>query len=201
MAAAGSVFFLSPYRALICTAIASLLLYISSVRLLNAGCDRMKTTVVLWFLAYIFFLLDITLLNSEFLRNAQPFAGWSVEAVAEYAKTHLFLHPFDSFKYFIGGYQQGIMSFKWMFLNIIGNFVAFMPFALFIPYLFKHIRSWFTFLIVIALVVTFIETMQLVIMTGYADIDDLILNCSGAMLAYFIVNGGLGRRVKKALHL
>lgn len=198
---AGSVFVLSPYYALACISVACILLYIASIRLLAAGSDRMRLTVILWFLAFLFFLTDATMLNSEFYRNSAPLSGWSIEAVTEYAKTHLFLHPFDSFSHFIGGYQRGVMAFKWVFLNIFGNFVAFMPFAFFLPYLIKGIDNFIKFLLCIVAIVLFVELMQLVLMTGYADVDDLILNCTGAMIAYFVINNGLSQRLMRKIHL
>ena len=71
--------------------------------------------------------------------------------------------------------------------NLLGNFLVFMPFAFFVPALIKVINSAWRFLAFICAVVLVIELLQIVFLTGSADIDDFILNVTGAMAAYGIM--------------
>ena len=63
-----------------------------------------------------------------------------------------------------------------------------MPFALFIPMLFKKINSIKKFLITILCITIGIELLQFITFSGSCDIDDVILNTLGAFIMYKILN-------------
>ena len=73
-------------------------------------------------------------------------------------------------------------------INIFGNIAAFVPFAFFVPLLFKKVRSLGRFLIFIVCTVCAVEILQLLLFTGLCDIDDLILNSLGASVAYALLH-------------
>lgn len=196
-AACAGLFLFSPYLALALMLLGVAVTFLSASKLFKLAQNDtyMRGAAILWFAAYLLLLADFTLLNSEFLRNGQLFSGWSLEAVAEYAKTHLLLEPFGSVRYFLGGFVDGTVGFKWMILNIGGNLAAFMPFAFFLPYFFKSVRSALRFVGAVLLAVAVVEILQIMLMTGYADVDDFILNALGALLAYLIINSRSARRI------
>ncbi len=70
--------------------------------------------------------------------------------------------------------------------NVIGNIVLFVPIGSFLLCLFPNVRLWsfkkYTF--IMAAVIIGIELFQLFFMCGHCDIDDLILNLSGACLGF-----------------
>ncbi len=72
--------------------------------------------------------------------------------------------------------------------NVIGNIVLFVPAGFFLLCLFPNVRVWsfkkYTF--IMAAVIIGIELFQLFFMCGHCDIDDLILNLSGACLGFFV---------------
>lgn len=68
--------------------------------------------------------------------------------------------------------------------NIGGNLLLFVPLGCFLPILFKSLRNYLLFLLLIVLSVCLIEVIQLVSLLGSMDVDDLILNTIGATAGY-----------------
>ena len=87
-----------------------------------------------------------------------------------------FIQKFDS-----------MYSTSQVMLNLFGNVCAFMPMAFFLPLLFKKQNKFRYFVITMVLMILGIEFLQLVTGSGRFDVDDLILNLSGAVLAYLIL--------------
>mgnify|MGYP003295140202 CR=1 FL=1 len=63
-----------------------------------------------------------------------------------------------------------------------------MPFALFIPMLFKKINNTKKFILTILCITLGIELIQFITFSGSCDIDDVILNTLGAFIMYKILN-------------
>ena len=68
--------------------------------------------------------------------------------------------------------------------NVIGNFILFIPMGFFTPCLFPKVRVWSIrkYVLAMAALIIGIEIFQLLFMCGQCDIDDVILNLSGACL-------------------
>ena len=105
-----------------------------------------------------------------------------------YCKQKVNLVPFATVFLFLKGFGRGTVELYPFAINILGNLLAFSPFGFFLPYFFKKLRKPINFLIVVSLIVCLVEILQLVFMTGVCDIDDLLLNVSGAFIVYLIVN-------------
>jgi hypothetical protein len=81
--------------------------------------------------------------------------------------------------------------------QIGGNILLGVPFGILLPMLFPNARGVVRVLLLTALVMVVVETAQGLIVEGRAfDIDDVILNTTGALLGYLL----LGRRLGRALH-
>jgi len=93
-----------------------------------------------------------------------------------------YLQPFESIKF----YLSGRMPFTYVFVNLIGNIVGFIPLAIFLALLFRPLRSATTCIICIFLISVGFELFQLVTSLGVCDIDDVILNTFGGMIGYSI---------------
>ena len=87
----------------------------------------------------------------------------------------------------MNAFKSGTLPFWSVFENVFGNFVAFMPLPFFTVCLFKKINKWYTLFAVTLISVLLIELLQLLLLTGASDIDDVILNVSGAMLFYALL--------------
>ena len=66
-----------------------------------------------------------------------------------------------------------------------------MPFAFFLPRLFKRINKFNKFFIIVSCCILLVEFLQLLTMSGSFDVDDYILNILGASLLYGIINNSL----------
>lgn len=72
-------------------------------------------------------------------------------------------------------------------INILGNFVVFMPLEYFIIELFKVNKFILNFILSVTIILL-IELFQFVFKVGVLDIDDLIMCTSGMMLFYVLYN-------------
>ena len=68
--------------------------------------------------------------------------------------------------------------------NLAGNILLFVPMGVMVPTLWEKFRNLARTLLLIAAVVTAAELLQVLILAGSCDIDDLILNLLGAALGY-----------------
>jgi glycopeptide antibiotics resistance protein len=81
--------------------------------------------------------------------------------------------------------------------QIGGNILLGVPFGILLPMLFPRARGLLRVVVVTALVMVLVEAAQGAIVEGRAfDVDDVILNTTGALLGYLL----LGRRLGRALH-
>lgn len=73
------------------------------------------------------------------------------------------------------------------FVNLVGNVVVFIPFGVFLPLLWRHAQSVILFLLCTVLMIAGVELVQLFTLRGICDIDDLLLNVSGALIGFLII--------------
>ncbi|MEU6281370.1 VanZ family protein [Streptomyces sp. NPDC047028] len=111
---------------------------------------------------------------------------------ASAALTHNNLRPGDSIRAYLDR-----PAFQDTAKQLGGNIVLGMPFGLLLPVLVPKARGLVRVGIVAALVMLMVELIQGTVITGRAfDIDDVLLNTTGALLAYLL----LGRRLGRAVH-
>ena len=149
--------------------------------------DFMRTFLFLLFGFYIITLVDFTLIDDSFGRNIFNFLSWEKGSFAEYINESTNVIPFATVKLFIKGYFNDKLTFFDTVINLLGNFVAFMPLPFFVAIFFSKPRSYKKMLVTVLLSVIAIELLQFLFLTGATDIDDVILNTSGAMLFYYIL--------------
>lgn len=70
------------------------------------------------------------------------------------------------------------------FENLVGNVAVFIPFGFLFPYVFKRGRNFFIMFLNAFLFVLGIEVFQLFSAFGAFDVDDILLNCAGAVIGY-----------------
>lgn len=145
----------------------------------------MRRTLVFLFAAYLLIVLDFTLIDNSFGRQISNIFTRSPEQISEYLKNNTNLIPFATVRLFVRGWRCGALGFSALAENLAGNLAVFMPFAFFIPLLFERFKKAGRFFALISAVVVAIEILQAVLLTGSSDIDDYILNVSGAMAAFF----------------
>ena len=72
------------------------------------------------------------------------------------------------------------------FENLAGNIVVFMPFGFLLPSVLVWGKNFFVMLLNAFIFVLGIEVFQLFSAFGAFDVDDILLNCLGAALGYFL---------------
>lgn len=97
------------------------------------------------------------------------------------------LVPFATIERFWNAWLYGSLGWYPVALNLIGNFVAFMPFGWFLPRLFTKMHRFYWFLLVIMALVLTVEVTQVLTRCGSGDIDDFILNTAGAFCAWIVL--------------
>lgn len=83
--------------------------------------------------------------------------------------------------------KADILGAKYVAINLFGNIAAFMPFGFILPAIFrkKFSGAWST-IAAGAMFSIIIEAAQFVTHLGCCDVDDVILNTSGAALGWLI---------------
>ncbi|MFE4863169.1 VanZ family protein [Streptomyces sp. NPDC056670] len=115
-----------------------------------------------------------------------------VPSPASVRLTHTNLHPGDSIRAYLAqpDWRDAVKQ-------VGGNVVLGMPFGVLLPVLFPRTRGVVRVVLMTAFVMLTVEGAQGLLVTGRAfDIDDVILNSTGAFAGYLL----LGRRLGRALH-
>ncbi|PWI13783.1 VanZ family protein [Streptomyces sp. Act143] len=111
---------------------------------------------------------------------------------ASEALTHTNLHPGRSLRAYLD--QPELRD---AVKQIGGNLLLGVPFGVLVPVLAPRTRGVLRVLLLTAVVMLLVEFAQGALITGRAfDIDDVILNTTGALIGYLL----LGRRLSRAVH-
>lgn len=97
---------------------------------------------------------------------------------------HYNLIPFKEIGRFIK-YREAL-GVNAVFLNIVGNILAFLPFGAFLPIFSRRCRHFFPTVFYSFELSLLVELLQLVFKVGSFDVDDLLLNTIGGMLGFFL---------------
>lgn len=162
---------------IICAAV-----YFGSLLQIRGGAERekaMKITFLIFFALYALLLGNLLFFDGYFGRTGFIASG---EAV-----TDIRLRPFATITGFLKSIKTGGHTKEQIVTNLLGNLVAFMPLSLFLPLYFKGLRRIIPFILVVMALVLAVEVLQVALKTGVGDIDDLILNTFGALLAFYIL--------------
>ena len=166
--------------------------YLGSIKLSKTSKSPqkiMKATFWGFFVLYIYFLVTLVCFDSYFGRvGIDGLSTWNAQTLSSYLQTHLNLIPFKTItKFVVAPFVDSNITSKQIITNILGNLVAFSPFAFFLPLLFKRLKKFGNFLLAMIAIVTVVELSQFALLTGYCEIDDLILNVGGASILFWIL--------------
>lgn len=163
-----------------------LLMYLGSLFLYKNNNKKyiLKINIIIWFILYIILLSTLTLFDDYFYRNG--FINFNSEIFNNYIKNSFNIIPFKTIINFIINYINSNISLSVFMYNILGNIIAFMPFAFFLPLIFKNQEKIKNFIITMIGIVIFIELLQFITLSGSCDIDDVILNVFGSYMLFKI---------------
>ncbi len=161
--------------------------------------ERQKIWKLL-FLIYILVLIKLIVFKYPLAHLRQIMEGWKKEVILEGLSTanftlgrsiRMYIRYFDKFPFWNG------------FANLVGNILVFIPYGFLLPQVYPACSKWWRVLYCAAGFVMAIELFQLCSAFGVFDVDDILLNVSGAMAGYglFYLKKQIVRRkkVKKLL--
>ena len=143
--------------------------------------EALEKIINLLFFIYCFHLISVLFLDSDFGRVSQS------ENFYEYVKNNVNVTLFASIKLFYNGYVNGVVTIGAFLKNLFGNLLIFMPMAYFLPRYFKKQKKWYVFLITMIVMVFCVEVLQVILMSGSGDIDDLFLNVLGSFMMFILL--------------
>ena len=145
----------------------------------------MKATFFLFFAAYLSLVFTFTLFDPMFGRDRQVQFILSDKALLKsYLENSFNIVPFATIFEYMKALFTRSMNLSTIATNLIGNLLAFAPMALFLPMFIRKCERFGFFLLAVSLLVLCIEALQFLWNAGFCDIDDLILNVSGACIVY-----------------
>jgi len=152
---------------------------------------KRRSFLILLMLAYALFLgyylyFSNRTINLHWINQG----GWTYLQTAMANKINL--EPFATISNYFYKYSIGYISQAKIWLNIGGNIIAFMPFALFFPAIYRKMRHRIPFYGFWILTLGLVEFTQYLTMSGALDVDDFILNMLGLLIIYEL----LGHRIK-----
>lgn len=142
------------------------------------------------FVVYLILVIKVIIFKYPLEHLKAIAATWEKGVILEGLDTANFT-LFKTIRMYID-YSYMLNSFE----NLVGNVVVFIPFGFLIPYVLKRGRNFFVMLFNAFLFVLGIEVFQLFSAFGAFDVDDILLNCTGAVLGYFsyLVYEGIKKR-------
>ena len=153
------------------------------------------------FIIYIIALATLLFLGSTYRVGG----GWSDDGgIALFSNMH-FKHfsnliPFKTIISYIQRLMNGTINSSIVFINILGNLIAFAPTGFFIPILFNDkIKNLKIFSMIITISVLIIEIIQFITFTGKLDVDDIILNTLGAVIVYLLMKTKIAQKTLQKL--
>ncbi|MDO4333439.1 MAG: VanZ family protein [Eubacteriales bacterium] len=141
---------------------------------------KIKNILKVVFFLYFLVLLKVIVFKYPMDQLALITQSWTREVILEGLDTANFT-LFKTIKMYIC-YWGRLNSFE----NLFGNVLSFVPYGFILPFLHRESRHWWVLLINSFLLVCAIEIFQLITAFGAFDVDDILLNCAGCMLGFFL---------------
>ena len=109
-------------------------------------------------------------------------------SIKEYFSNYANLEPLKTLRRYVryACIKKNAESFLLAFINIGGNFILFFPMGFFLPCLFRDLRSAANIFCVIAFIIFSSEIFQGIFRIGVPDIDDFLMNLTGAWIGFLI---------------
>lgn len=138
-----------------------------------------RKTIKIIFVIYIIVLLKVIVFKIPLVRMKEIMDTWTREVIFEGMDSANF-ELFKTVRMYIRYWGRGLNSFQ----NLVGNVVAFIPLGYLLPRLFRPAGNVIICMLNVFVFVVSIEVFQLISAFGAFDVDDILLNCGGALLGY-----------------
>lgn len=132
----------------------------------------------LFFAIYILVVIRVIIFKYPLEHLQAIVASWRKDVILEGLGTANFT-PFKTIKMYID-YSYKLNSAE----NLLGNVFVFLPFGFLFPMVSEDGKHLFVMLLNVFVFVLGIEVFQLFSAFGAFDVDDILLNCLGALLGF-----------------
>ena len=136
------------------------------------------------FIIYLLLLITILFLKNEYRMG-------EFEDINTFSNEHfetINIIPFATIIGYISGLLFEDININIVVINLATNLLIFAPMGFFIPILFdKKVKNIKQFGMVIVLITILVEILQFITYSGSTDIDDIILNTTGAIIIYMLM--------------
>ncbi len=136
------------------------------------------------FFIYVFMVLTLTGYFILF-REISAHGWWTSMTTRIHREDHVNLKPFQIFKIYEMSNKQ-----------VLGNLIMLFPLGIYLPLLYKRLNNFILFLLVSLLVSATIEILQLATRFRSADVDDVILNTTGALIGFLVFRMVISFRIE-----
>jgi len=132
------------------------------------------------FVAYLLFFAN-RFFNIDWIFNG----GW--KRLQEAMAGNINLTLFATINNYLYKLSIGYVGIKTVWVNLVGNFVFFMPFSLFFPLIYPKMIRRLDFYRFWLVTLVLVEILQYLTMSGALDVDDILLNFAGLLLVFELV--------------
>ncbi len=133
---------------------------------------QMKKWLWVLFLYYIWMLLNLLFFDAAFGREQIHYG--------------INLKPFYTIRNYLRAYHRGYIP-EIAMINVLGNLAAFAPMGFFLPSLCRLMGNLFVYFPTMFAMISAVEVSQVLTSCGSGDVDDLILNLTGALFFWLIL--------------
>ena len=151
----------------------------------DVGGSMKKQTISMkigWIVFFIYIVLLIRFIIFKYPIDtfSNIISNWDKESIYKGVESANLI-PFKTVKMYIKYYDR-INGFE----NLFGNICAFIPYGVLVPTLFSKIRKPWMIIIHTLWLSLGIEIFQLITHFGAFDIDDILLNCIGGIIGFYV---------------
>lgn len=148
--------------------------------------NKKSKLAALCFVAYALVMLFILLIPNNYRGHNVLVGGLTWERWSAYVAGGFNLVPLREIARQIGSIAGG-QAVARNLIYLLGNFIGFAPLGLFLPGLFKKQKKFLVYSSTVILILIGVELSQLITMRGSFDIDDIILNLTGACIGFWLL--------------
>ena len=184
---------------MLCYALPSVAMLLCMIRELSRQDDGIRKMKIRDFWLRHLFAIYCLMLATVLIFHGEHRNALDMEMIVVFSKEHLQrcnIIPFHTLVNYISKLKNDSIDLVTVIKNVFGNIALFMPLGFFFCTLFKkQVKSWLSCMIYTLLISFLFEILQFVTLRGISDIDDVLLNCMGSVVASLFFKSRLFRRI------
>lgn len=161
---------------------------------------RIMTLFLFILLIFYVMLLVSILFHNGMRQGMQEFGAMDTINMRQYLQWNANFIPFKTVGTYVQSFINGSMNKSIIIENILGNLLLFAPMGILLPSIFQGLRKFKKFILSILILLIAVEGVQLFTFSRSFDVDDILLNLSGALLFYGIWNLHITQRLLKKIY-